>query len=210
MTITYIFLGIMVLCSMMAESNPQLKQKWMMNPYHAHHNKQYYRFLTSGFIHGGYLHLAFNAIGMYYFGGAIEQIFNSPYIFGDSGTLYFCILFIIGIIISSIPSYIKYKNNIHYNALGASGGVSALVFAFILFLPTQMLSFIFIPFIEIPGFILGAFYLIYSYYQAKNGNDNIGHEAHLAGAIFGLVFCIVLQPTVVPRFFEQIASFSFF
>jgi len=127
---------------------------------------------------------------------------------GGEGTILFIVFYILGIIISDVPSYIKYKDLPAYNSLGASGGGSAIVFSSIMFFPLDPIYIMFIP-IGIPGFILGALYIIYSYYQGKRMGDNINHDAHLWGALFGVAFTIILVPGVVPSFFEQVLSFSF-
>jgi membrane associated rhomboid family serine protease len=110
-------------------------------------------------------------------------------------------------LLSSTPSYAKHKSNKFYHAVGASGAVSAVVFASILISPLTGIRFIFIPF-DIPAFIFGGLYLIFSAYMAKKGNDNIGHDAHFWGAVFGFVFTLILKPSLGSLFIEQIAAFA--
>jgi membrane associated rhomboid family serine protease len=106
-----------------------------------------------------------------------------------------------------VPTYFKNKGNPAYNALGASGGVAAVVFASILFEPIRLLCFYFV--LCLPGFILGAIYFIYSYFKGRGSRDNINHDAHLYGALFGLVFCIILYPASIVNFFDQLANLNF-
>ncbi|MFD1000751.1 rhomboid family intramembrane serine protease [Ohtaekwangia kribbensis] len=203
MPVTYIIIGITVLISFAAYSNSNLMRQFMMNPYMISNRQQYYRFITSGFIHADHVHLFFNMFSLYFFGTTIEYIFGI--IFGSAGTLYFITLYILGIIVSDIPSYMKHRNNPGYNALGASGGVASVIFASIIFQP---LADIYIYFIPIPGFILGIAYIFFSWYQGKKANDNVNHDAHLYGAVFGVVFCAVLYPQSLPQFVEQIKNWE--
>ncbi len=201
-SITTIIIGITVLASFYAWNKPDIMSKWMMNPYNVEKRKQYYRFITSGFIHADYMHLIFNMIALYSFGGAMEKIFGQLY--GNLGVLFYIGLYILGIIVSDIPTYLKYRNNYHYNSLGASGGVSAVVFATILFLPTLPLGLIFLPGLKIPGYIFGLLYMIYSIYMSRRGGDYINHDAHIWGAVFGIAFSIVVYPSVVESFMRQV------
>jgi membrane associated rhomboid family serine protease len=203
MPVTYILIGVTVLISFAAYSNNNLMRQFMMNPYTINNRKQYYRFITSGFIHADHVHLFFNMFSLYFFGTTIEYIFGL--VFGPAGTIYFLALYFLGIIVSDIPSYMKHRNNPGYNALGASGGVASVIFASIIFQP---LANIYIYFVPIPGFILGIAYIFFSWYQGKKANDNVNHDAHLYGALFGVVFCAVLYPQSLPEFVEQIKNWD--
>jgi membrane associated rhomboid family serine protease len=112
------------------------------------------------------------------------------------------------IVVSDLPSYFKKKNDPRYNSLGASGGVAAIIFAFIAFKPVQDIC-LFVA-ICLPGFILGTAYILYSYYQGKKANDNINHDAHLYGAAFGFIFCILMYPPAITNFFRQIMNWKLF
>ena len=199
-TTTWILI-ITIASSIYAWNRPELYQKWILNPYRIKHHKQYWRFLTSGFVHINYLHLFFNMFALFFFGQHVA------YYFGPDGDVLMIILYLLGIIVSDIPTYLKYQDLPNYNSLGASGGVAAVVFSSIMFDPLNPIYIMFIP-IGIPGFVLGALYLMYSYYQGKRMSDNINHDAHLFGAIFGLFFTVVLRPGVVVSFVEQISNWS--
>ena len=205
MTITYTFIAITVLISMYSFNNAAMLKRFMMNPYQISSRKQYYRFLTSGFIHRDHVHLLMNMITLYFFGGIIETIFKQ--IFGDLGGVYFVLLYLMAIVVSDLPTYLKNRNNPGYNSLGASGGVSAVVFAMIILLPLEKICLYFA--LCIPGFILGPLYIIFSYYQGRKANDGINHDAHLYGALFGLLFCIVLYPQSLPSFIHQVMSWRY-
>ena len=206
MSISIIIIIITVVTSIYGWNNPDRLRSWMMNPYMVNRRNQYYRFVSSGFVHSNYIHLAFNMITLYFFGRVIEQVF--AYSFGSMGTIYFLILYFTGMIVADIPTFLKYRSNSNYNSLGASGAVSAVVFASILFYPTAKLCLFFA--ICMPGFIFGILFLLYSYYQGRRMSDNINHDAHFYGALFGIVFSIILEPTVITSFFNQIANFRFF
>lgn len=154
---------------------------------------QYYRLLTSGFIHADYQHLIFNMFTLYSFGSNMEYFFNRH------GRFTFLIVYLVAIVLSSIPAYIKNKDNSRYLALGASGGVSAILFSSILLDPWVM--FVFPP---VPAIVFGVIYLAYTYYMSKRNIDNIGHDAHFTGALVGILATIILEPSVISYFFDTI------
>ncbi len=203
---TLIILLITVAISLAALGNKGLFFKFLLNPYQAFHRKEYWRFLTSGFIHNSYAHLGFNMFTFYFFGGLVENTFH--YRFGETdGTVLFVLLYLSAIVISDLPVAFKHKDNPGYNSLGASGAVSAVVFASILYYPTNKIYLF--GLIGLPGFILGTIYVIYSYRQGKNMGGNINHEAHLYGAIYGLIFGLLVYPQAGPEFFDQILNYRF-
>jgi membrane associated rhomboid family serine protease len=137
----------------------------------------------------------------YFFGIAVERDFNI--LFGDAGAYYFIVLYFSAIVISDLPTYFKEKNNADYNSLGASGGVGSVIFVFIILEPLQSIC-LYIAFC-MPGFAFGAGYMAYTYYQGRKSNDNINHDAHLYGALYGLLFCVSVYPTSLPKFYEQVS-----
>ena len=199
MTITIAIIVITVGVSLYAMPKPTVQYSLTMNPYMITKRGQYYRLVTSGFIHNDHMHLIMNMFSFYFFGTQLEYIFDI--IFGELGTAYFIAMYILGIIVSDIPTLFKHQNNHAYNSLGASGAVAAVIFGCILFQPLQDICLYAV--LCFPGFILGTVYIIYSYYSSKRSRDNINHDAHLFGALFGLFFCIVLYPDSVSMFIEQ-------
>lgn len=199
-TTTWILI-VTIAASFFAWNRKDIYQKWILNPYKIKHYKQYWRFITSGFVHINYTHLFFNMFALYFFGQHVA------YYFGRMGNELLVVLYLSGIVISDIPTYLKYKDVPNYNSLGASGGVAAVLFSSIMFEPLNPIYIMFIP-IGIPGFVLGTLYLVYSYYQGKRMADNINHDAHLYGAIFGLVFTVVIRPGVLVSFVQQIKDWS--
>lgn len=206
MVITYSLIAITVLISLYSFKSEDILRRFIMNPYLIATRKQYYRFLTSGFIHRDHMHLLMNMISLFFFGGVMEKVFQS--IFGELGGVYYVLLYLMAIVVSDVPTYLKHSHNPGYNSLGASGGVAAVVFASIIFLPLQKICLYFA--ICIPGFILGPLYLIYSSYQGRKANDSINHDAHLYGALFGLLFCAVLYPASLPHFIQEVMTWEYF
>ena len=206
MSITLYITLITVVVSIAAMYNETLIDKLIFHPYTVHQHKEWYRFFTSGFIHADFMHLAFNMFSFYMFGDYVEQYFTM--IFGASGGTFFIILYISSLLICLIPTYLNHYKQYHYQSLGASGAVSAIVFAGIFLQPTMQIGFFIIPPI-IPGFIFGPIYLALTAYLSKKGQSGINHSAHLWGSIYGVVFLIVTahfigHVEVVSLFIDQI------
>jgi len=196
---TNIIVATTCLVSLMLMDNRDGKANLIFHPVTIKQHNQWFRFLSSGFIHADGLHLAINMFVLWSFGNALEK-FYYPNFIGAAANIKYLALYFGGIIVSSIPSYLRYQKDNRYAALGASGGVSAVVFAVILFAPWQNLYLYGV--IAIPQIIAGVAYLYYSWYKDKKGNDNIGHMAHFTGAIWGLGFTILMNPSLFGRFIE--------
>ena len=185
--------------SIIGFSNATLVDKTIMWPYRVAREKQYIRFITSGFLHADFMHLIFNMFTLFFFGRNIEIIFSSA---GLGGKLAYLALYFLGLIISDIPSYLKHRNDYNYRSLGASGAVSAVVFAAIVFNPWG--SIYLYGAIKLSATVYAVLYLFYCVYMSKRGGDNINHDAHLWGALFGLVFTLVLIAVLQPQLFTVI------
>ncbi|MBO0948744.1 rhomboid family intramembrane serine protease [Fibrella forsythiae] len=201
MSITLLLIAVTVGISLWAWNNPALMDRWIMNPYAVARRGEYHRLITSGFLHADMSHLFLNMLSFYFFGQGIERIFGE--LFGELGGAVLVGFYLIAIVISDIPTLIKYKDSPGYNSLGASGGVSAIIFATILIFPLTPIYFFFIP-VPIPGFIFALLYLAYSYYAARRGNTGVNHDAHLYGGLFGIVFMAIAYPPAIPGFVEQV------
>jgi len=202
--VTYIIIGITCVVSFIGFQNRELLNKFLFNAYQVAHRKEYWRLFSNGLIHGGTGHLLMNMFVLWAFGVGVEQNFAEH--FDTKGRIYFIILYVVALFVSSLPSLRKHANNPSYNSLGASGATSAVLFSFIIMQPLESLYLFFIP-IGIPAFIVGIGYLYYENYMGKKGNTGIGHDAHFSGAIFGALFTIFLKPELVTLFFGQIFSF---
>jgi membrane associated rhomboid family serine protease len=203
MAITYIIIGFTVAFSLWAFNNSDVFYKCKHWPYEEARSGEYYRWLTSGFLHGDNMHLLFNMITLYFFGRVVEQWFGV--LFPGVGPLLFLFFYLVSIVAASLATYYKYREVPSFASIGASGAVSAVLFASILISPTMSLYLLFIP-IPIPGFIFGIFYLWYSTYAANRGGDGIDHAAHFYGAVFGFLFPLVLKPILLLSFFGQLAA----
>jgi membrane associated rhomboid family serine protease len=198
---TIIIIVITVIISITALSRADVFEKLKFNAFLIHHNKQGYRFLSYGLIHADWMHLFINMFVLYSFGSIVENQFLA--VFDYRGYIYYLLLYAGGIGFSTLFDFGKHKNDIYYNAVGASGAVSAIVFSSIILYPAGKIFLFLIP-IGIPAPIFGILYLIYSAYMAKRGTGNIGHSAHFWGAIFGIVFTIALKPEFFTLFWEQL------
>ncbi len=187
-TITIIIIIITVLVSIAGFRSEKVIDDLIFYPPAVTQRKQYYRFVTCGFIHADIGHLFFNMYAFYLFGNITEEIFLA--IFGDYGKLLYIVMYLLALVACLIPSFQKNRNNPNYRSLGASGAVSAVVFAYIMFNPLQGIGLIFIP-VFIPGFLFGIIYLVVSYFLDRKGGGRINHSAHIWGALFGILFIIV-------------------
>jgi membrane associated rhomboid family serine protease len=197
--INYLIIGITAIVSVMAFSNRELFDKLKFNAYYIKHSKQTWRFFSYGLVHGGWAHLLINMFVLWSFGEIVESFLSQS--FGLKGELYFVLLYVAGIIFSTLVDFRNNKENIYYNAVGASGAVSAVVFASILIFPGGSIFVFPIP-IPIPSWLFGILYLAYSAYMAKRGTDNVGHTAHFWGALVGVVFMIIVAPQVFAGFID--------
>lgn len=197
--ITYSLIALCVIFSFRAFSNADFFHKLALSPMHVVHHKQQYRVFSHAFIHGDYFHLFVNMFVLWQFGAVVESDFIQ--LFGTKGYMYYVILYLGGVFTASLPALQKHKDNPNYMAVGASGAVAAVLFSFIVMHPTSMLGlFLIIP---IPAFLLGILYL---WYEAKmqNSKDNIAHDAHYWGAIYGFAITIVYKPILAIEFVYQV------
>ena len=200
--ITIIIIAVTSLVSILCFTGSLNINSLLFNAYQVWHRKQWYRMLSYGLVHSGWVHLIFNMLTLYFFGPVVEQYFSA--IFGPGlGRLLFAFLYVSAIAVSTVGDLVKYKDDIGYNAVGASGAVSAILFASILFEPKMGIYIYLIP-IPVPGYIFAPLYLLYCWYMARRNMDNIGHTAHFWGAVYGLLFPIVCHPSVFTHFFNQL------
>ena len=172
-------------------------------PIKEHRHKEYFRLISHGFVHGGWWHLLINMFVLWQFGEIAEYHFIQS--FGiQTGRILFVLVYLATIVCASIPSYYSKKHTEQYISVGASGGVSGIVFIYILLRPWDMLYLYAI--IPIPGIVAGIAYLWYSSYASKNVNDRIDHEAHFYGALFGVIFTILLQPSLATDFIRRLIN----
>jgi membrane associated rhomboid family serine protease len=202
MTITLVILT--VLTSIAALKRRAVFNKLLLSPYRMVHHKEWYRIVTHGFIHADYVHLAVNMIVLYSFGEAVEMTFDALHAEGmtSTPTLHYLALYFGGMVVATLSTIAKHKDAYDYSAVGASGAVSAVLFAFIFFRPWSMLYLMGV--IPVPGVIFGPLYLWYSSYMGKRAADNVNHDAHFYGAILGFLYPIAINPQLLWSFVYQL------
>ena len=200
--VTLVLIAITVLVSWQAFEKPQLLGRLILWPPAVDRRRQYDRLLTHGFIHADWQHLLFNMITLFFFGRLIEQVMREL----TGSVLTYPLFYLAALVVSILPSYLKNHANPSYFSLGASGAVSAVLFAFILISPW---SLIFVFFIPAPAILYAVFYVGYSIWMDRKGGDRINHSAHLAGAAFGVMFMLAMEPRLAQVFMEQLLNPSF-
>jgi len=195
---TTLIIIITVIISIAAWQNKALLNRLIFYP-PAVTRGQWDRFVTHGFIHADSMHLLFNMFTLYFFGRVIEGLYR-PFVFGYG----FVLFYVLAIVAAMIPSYFKNKDNASYLSLGASGGVSAVLFAFILIAPWE--SIYLFAILPIPAIVFAVAYVAYSIYADKRGGSGINHMAHLWGGAFGVVATIILRPQILPHFFAALLN----
>ena len=170
-------------------ARPKLIEKSLFRPYELVRSNRYYTLVSSGLVHGSFSHLLFNMLTFYFFGPPLERVV---------GTARFVLLYLVGLILSEARTYLQHRNDPRYAALGASGAVSAVLFASIVFFPRQ--SIFILPFpVPIPAPVFAIGYLLYSWYLSRHARDQVNHTAHIDGAVTGLLFVAILYPQAYGR-----------
>ncbi len=203
LSITLIIILVTVTISLYVSEKLDLKHKMLFNPLKVYYENEWYRLFSHAFIHADLMHLGINMFVLYFFGQYVEYFFSIT--FGSIGLLYFTLLYIGGILFASLPALRKNKDNPVYNSLGASGAVSAVLFSSIVLDPTNTI-YIYAA-IPMPAIVFGVLYVGYEMYMNNRGRTNIAHDAHLLGALFGVLFTIILSPKfVILNFIQQIQN----
>lgn len=159
---------------------------------------EWWRLLSHGFVHADGPHLAFNMITFYFFGRIME-----PVLTGRIGSIGFLLFYLAAIVVAMLPSHFRHRRDPHYRSLGASGAVSAVLFAYILLDPWAMLLVFVIP---VPAILFAAVYVIYSIHAMRDPRSRINHGAHLWGGLYGVLFLVVLEPRVVGHFLRTLMA----
>jgi membrane associated rhomboid family serine protease len=197
---TIILIAITVVVSYAAFNSAKLMDKLQFNASKIWYKKEYHRLITHAFVHANWEHLFVNMIVLFSFGRAIEAYFK--YNFGSNHILYFFLLYFGGILTSNIYALIKHHKNYFYNAVGASGAVASVLFASIFFDPWNNIYFFGI--LPIPGIVFAGLYLVYSYQMSHKQKDNVAHDAHFLGALYGFIFPIILNPRLFETFLDKL------
>ena len=201
--VTLALIAVTVIVSWQAWQQPRLLDRLILWPPAVDRHRQYDRLLTHGFIHADWGHLLFNMITLYSFGSAMERYFT------DRITAIGYLLFYLSALVMAIlPTYMRHKHDAHYRSLGASGAVSAVLFAFILLAPWSSIYVFLIP-VGIPAIVYAVLYVAYSIWMDRRGGDNINHSAHLWGGLYGVMFTLLQDPGQAGRFLQRLAGPGF-
>lgn len=202
MIVIYAIIATTLVISAYAFQNQEFLSKTVFSPYRVKHFKETQRILSHMFIHADWAHLAFNMFSLFFLGQILFISFYNQ--FGNvSAMIHFTLLYVLGGVFASLIPFIRNHENAHYSSLGASGAVSAIVFAAILCNPTMKLALLFLP-IPIPAYIFGPLYLAFEYFALRRGQGNIAHDAHLGGAFFGILYVLFLNPQKGTDFIQLI------
>ncbi|MCX6256788.1 MAG: rhomboid family intramembrane serine protease [Bacteroidia bacterium] len=181
-----------------------IHDKLVFNPYLVYHRNEWYRLFTHGFIHADWMHLIINMFVLFSFGPSVEYRLRLMEQDGSikNPSVIFALLYGGGIVISSLNTLRKHRDHSWYNSLGASGAVSAVVFTGIFFEPMRKIYLY--GLLGLPGILMGILYLAYSWYMGKKDRDNINHDAHFIGAVYGMIFPALFDIQLIPAFIHQI------
>ena len=193
-SITLLIIIVTALVSIGAWQDRRVFLALLFEPFVIRARGEWHRFVTHAFIHADGYHLFVNMFVLYMFGANVERLYQG--LTDGSGALAFSGLYLGGILFSSLVGYRRHIHDPGYRAVGASGAVAAVLLAHILMLPTQSIYLMFIP-IPIPSFVFGILYLAYERYMDKRGGDNVAHDAHFHGALFGMVYTAIVEPRLV-------------
>lgn len=195
--VTLIIIAITAIVSFMAFNNARLMNDLILWPPAITRSREYHRLVTYGLVHADFSHLLFNMITLFFFGRVMEGFFAAKL-----GTFGFAMFYIVALVVSILPTYIKNKSNPNYRSLGASGAVSAVLFSYILLAPWSRIIVFVVP---VPAIIYAVLYLVYSIAMDRRGQGNVNHSAHLWGAAFGVVFTLLIRPEVIPHFLAELS-----
>lgn len=185
--ITIIIIVITSLISIRAFKDNELMSRFIFHP-PAVNEGNWYRLFTYGAVHADYTHLIFNMFTLYFFGTEVERVFKLA--FGQAqGSALFILLYISALLVSIVPTYYKNKNNASYYSLGASGAVSAIIFAYVLINPMSYMGILFIP-IMLPAFLFGLLFILISISLDKKQAGGINHSAHITGGVYGMIYMV--------------------
>lgn len=198
MSVTLILIAITSAVSLVALNNRRMLDALILWPPAVERNHEYFRLASYGLVHADFTHLLFNMVTLFFFGQAMERFYSVRV--GGWGFAFF---YLLGLVVSILPTYLKNRGNPAYRSLGASGAVSGVLFAFILLQPWTLIYVYVVP---VPAIVYAVLYVAYSIYMDRRGQDNTNHSAHLWGAAYGVACTLAIEPRVLAHFLRALAG----
>lgn len=202
---TYILIGVTVIVSLVGFNDRNFMEKYLNSPYLMKHHGEWYRLFSHAFLHADGAHLFFNAFTLFNFGPLLEEWHFIPKYGETMGEIYFWLFIVSSMIVSSSISYLRHKDNPNYKSIGISGVTSTLLFAFIVLFPTMKLNLLILP-VRCPAWLFGLIYLGFEIYADRQKKSNIAHDAHIAGAIYGIIIIFLTNIDTVLENFNSLNS----
>ncbi|MGE5355915.1 MAG: rhomboid family intramembrane serine protease [Deltaproteobacteria bacterium] len=202
--VTKIIAVVIFMISLQGFNNAGFFDRFKHSPFRVVHYKEYYRLLTSGFLHGSWVHLLINLFVFWQFGGFVEEYIFNNYFGPVKGAVLYVLLFLLSVVAANIHTTIQHKNNHYYASIGASGAVSAILFSYMLINPwSKIYLYAIIPIYTVVAAVL---YLVYSQWASRNSQDHIDHSAHFYGAVFGFFYTIAVNPVIFKYFLDMLVN----
>jgi membrane associated rhomboid family serine protease len=188
-SIPLVLIASVVVVSLLGWLIKPLQRALILIPYRVRESFQIQRLLTAGWVHKDVTHPAFNMISLYFFADPALKVL---------GVTRFLALYLSAVVVAFVPTTLRYLRDPRYASLGASGAVTAVMFSAILLNPKMTLQLMFLP-IPIPGLVFAVGYVVYSVWRSYRAGDGVNHDAHLSGALYGVLFTYVFEPTLLER-----------
>jgi len=199
--INIVVIAITCVISFLAFRNGRLLERLILWPPAISRHHQYYRLVSYGLVHASPAHLLFNMITLFFFGQIMEQFYTLR-----AGAIGFAAFYVGALVVSILPTYFSNRDNPRYRSLGASGAVSAVLFAFILLRPWAT---IYVWFLPVPAIVYAVLYVAYSIYMDRSDSDNVNHSAHLWGGAYGIAVTLLIEPRLFSQFLTSLSHPEF-
>ena len=200
-SVVYLLILLVTLISYEGFRRQYWREEYLFNPYAISNGQKSLGVFSHFWFHADWQHLIFNMLSLFMLGSVLESFWISDFGYAE-GSILFLILYLFGGVASTILPFFRHRYDPNYRSLGASGAVSAVVFAAIMWYPKMQLGLLFFP-IPIPAYIFGPLYLAFEYYAMRRGNTQIANDGHISGALFGILFVLLLEPSKLGEFLNN-------